>query len=915
MAVNQSLGAPPAQGVNRAGKPVKPVQSVNRTGSGSFEQSHPRGRGGLWIAKKGDGYGAQGPDQTTAQLQQRLRQLGFKVPVDGKYGVATEQAVKAFQSQYGLGSSGGVDAATLAVLRDPAGTAGGPTTTYKDAAAAKTAASAAASTSARKTATAAANKKAAAATANAPTRKVQTTVATKTTPAKKTTTASKPAAVHKISDLGTGTLREGDGMKGEPKPVVKKLQQALNDVLGTHLTVDGQFGPLTLAAVKRLQKEYGIPTSGQVGPETKGLLVGIESRATSTTKTATTKAEQMARAERKAEEKALRKLKAKRAAERKAEMVPRPKPATPRATGGGAGMKLTHLAAAATVRDPDLEENRLLFGWGDQPSRAIQDYRSEGEAFSNQGLGGQPDRSIKDYRSEGAPSPGLDDQSDRAIRDYRSELGSQLDVAIEERKAAHGSGFVRALARERVLRRRLEELDWNPSLHPRGRGGKWVDVLGKLEHEHAQQRFAVTGGDRIQTVSADGRKTEWPLAPSDRAKPPKMAPIASGRVGAWWDAYYQALREMPPQTDGTRTPSQRWEAMRQAQTQAFAKPYPWEFGARHKWKAEHPKDDIKAVSAKPSFKPQEGGRVRVENPNRPGQGWGDVLRVEKVHAGTVHTVDRYGNKHAHTTQELVPLGGGDRIQAVSPYGQGLARDRQNYSARFKAELHKMPKQNVDGRMTWTREQRKEAERLASYPPGAAPDRVQAVSAKADRPFAFDRVKPTDWRMALRGRINKVQPGAELEVPGAGRVRGGPKVPYGMTSTNERQFRVNGKWLIGSDLAAQSAITASAASTEPGSAGGATSYPSRIHAMLTPEQRDAFATRPLIGSDVGDRPVFGTVGDYHAVTPEGEIEPTYQVRSLPRETQGPLGTPDRVQAVTYRERRLARAVEGEPHGIN
>ena len=68
---------------------------------------------------KGAGYGAGGPDQTTKQLQERLKQLGFNVPTDGKFGPQTEIAVKAFQSRYGLQSSGGVDAATVEVMQNP----------------------------------------------------------------------------------------------------------------------------------------------------------------------------------------------------------------------------------------------------------------------------------------------------------------------------------------------------------------------------------------------------------------------------------------------------------------------------------------------------------------------------------------------------------------------------------------------------------------------------------------------------------------------------------------------------------------------------------------------------------------------------------------------------------------------------
>jgi peptidoglycan hydrolase-like protein with peptidoglycan-binding domain len=100
----------------------KPQQAQNRgggTAGGQFAALHPRGRGGKWIVKPGDGYGPQGPHQTTAQLQQRLNQLGFHVPIDGKYGPATQNAVQTFQTRYGLSPSKGVDAATMAFLQNP----------------------------------------------------------------------------------------------------------------------------------------------------------------------------------------------------------------------------------------------------------------------------------------------------------------------------------------------------------------------------------------------------------------------------------------------------------------------------------------------------------------------------------------------------------------------------------------------------------------------------------------------------------------------------------------------------------------------------------------------------------------------------------------------------------------------------
>lgn len=47
---------------------------------------------------------------------------------------------------------------------------------------------------------------------------------------------------------------------------VRVLQEAL------HLNVDGEFGPETLAAVKRFQSEHGLEVDGEVGPQTWGAL-------------------------------------------------------------------------------------------------------------------------------------------------------------------------------------------------------------------------------------------------------------------------------------------------------------------------------------------------------------------------------------------------------------------------------------------------------------------------------------------------------------------------------------------------------------------------------------------------------------------------------------------------------------------
>ena len=61
------------------------------------------------------------------------------------------------------------------------------------------------------------------------------------------------------------------GSKGSP---VKKLQILLNGLGHNCGTVDGSFGPKTLAAVKSYQKANGLSVDGSVGPKTWAKLLG-----------------------------------------------------------------------------------------------------------------------------------------------------------------------------------------------------------------------------------------------------------------------------------------------------------------------------------------------------------------------------------------------------------------------------------------------------------------------------------------------------------------------------------------------------------------------------------------------------------------------------------------------------------------
>lgn len=50
---------------------------------------------------------------------------------------------------------------------------------------------------------------------------------------------------------------------------VNKLQAALNYVLKTNLSIDGKFGPLTLAALRKFQKQYGLIQDGIYEPKSQ----------------------------------------------------------------------------------------------------------------------------------------------------------------------------------------------------------------------------------------------------------------------------------------------------------------------------------------------------------------------------------------------------------------------------------------------------------------------------------------------------------------------------------------------------------------------------------------------------------------------------------------------------------------------
>ncbi|UCF95684.1 MAG: peptidoglycan-binding protein [Desulfobacterales bacterium] len=56
------------------------------------------------------------------------------------------------------------------------------------------------------------------------------------------------------------------------KKAVRWLQESLNKILGSRLSVDGITGEKTREAVKAFQRKYGLQVDGVAGPITEGKL-------------------------------------------------------------------------------------------------------------------------------------------------------------------------------------------------------------------------------------------------------------------------------------------------------------------------------------------------------------------------------------------------------------------------------------------------------------------------------------------------------------------------------------------------------------------------------------------------------------------------------------------------------------------
>lgn len=184
--------------------------------------------------------------EAVGALQGALNErLGTSLETDGKFGPKTADAVRTFQQQQGLTVDGIVGEKTREALLSNGTAAPGSASGAETTAGPIQAGSAPAEAGAEPQADPA-----------------------------KPREATEYAALQEA--LGDGTLQPGSR---DPK-AVSALQNALNDLLGTDMAVDGKFGNDTRDAVKQFQERQGLKADGVVGEDTREALLGPQPPAT-----------------------------------------------------------------------------------------------------------------------------------------------------------------------------------------------------------------------------------------------------------------------------------------------------------------------------------------------------------------------------------------------------------------------------------------------------------------------------------------------------------------------------------------------------------------------------------------------------------------------------------------------------------